>query len=174
MHDNIRQHLQTTKYAMPDQWSVAGSLIKTLAGSVAHHDVLVLGESMATIVPDFLKGLNITSQLIHAMEDSTLHQLLKITYKSDIRLTAHCQPYSEFLTDIKHHRFDMIVASTEQKFLPQILTLLMDNALLCYFSTTPIQHAVTDTETWNSALLLDNHLALINRAKIKPKRRRKQ
>ncbi len=161
-------------YQCQPEWGDADQLVKTLASSVAHHDVLVLGEQMVGVVPDFLDGLNITSQLIHAVENAELHSQIKTLYKSDIRLTAHCQPYPEFLTDIQAHRFDMIVASIDKQYIPQVLSLLMDNALLCYFSPLKLQHSIVDSNLWNCALLSDNHIALINRSKVKPSRRRKK
>ncbi len=170
----IRQELNDSSQYLPlEQWQSGGALLKTLAGAVVDYDVLTLGNRMSVFIPELLSGMKITSQLIHSVDDEVLMKQLKVFYANDIRLTPHCQDYAEFIGDIKHHTFDLIVLGFyDDEMLPTAFSMLNDNGLLCLFSEAVIDLDTIKVEQCNASLLEGGHVLLLTKQREKPMRRR--
>ena len=55
------------------------------------------------------EGMDITSQLVSVMTEAKTHAALKASLRDDIRVSVHSQHPVEFLSDIRDHRFDLMI-----------------------------------------------------------------
>ena len=85
---------------------VRGRTARVLAASKQSGLLLNLGAPELTFF--LADGMDITSQLVSVMSDSSVHAALKESLRDDIRITVHAQHPVEFLGDVRDHRFDLI------------------------------------------------------------------
>lgn len=86
-----------------------GALLRTLAVSQPGGVFLQLGRGCCELTAWIVDGMDITSRLVAVVIDSNLREISERHLGDDIRIAFHNQDALEFLTDIRKHRFHLIV-----------------------------------------------------------------
>lgn len=86
-----------------------GALLRTLAVSQPGGVFLQLGRGCCELTAWIVDGMDITSRLVAVVIDPSLREISERHLGDDIRIAFHNQDALAFLTDIRKHRFHLIV-----------------------------------------------------------------
>jgi predicted O-methyltransferase YrrM len=89
-----------------------GGLIRALATSKVGGTFLCLGEDAGEVGAWILDGMDLSSGLVALARDPREHSALERELGQDLRVSVHRQDAESFLTDVRAHRFDLVVDRT--------------------------------------------------------------
>jgi len=77
--------------------------------------LMTCGKSALPYMPWLVDGMNMSNKLIVQFDErkESLHEMVKETLDSDIRLSCHCQDQTTFTADINEHRIDILLLTEE-------------------------------------------------------------
>ena len=89
--------------------------IMTAFESIANNGViLTVGESSLSFSDSILKGMDAMSRLVVNLPQNSPQTDFEAGLESDLRVAVHRQIPEEFLTDINHHSFNLVVLCVEE------------------------------------------------------------
>jgi hypothetical protein len=86
-----------------------GCMARALAASKAAGSFLCVGEGAGEIGSWILDGMDYSSGLVTLVQDEGEAAVLERELDRDVRASVHLQDAESFLTDVRAHRFDLIV-----------------------------------------------------------------
>jgi len=89
-----------------------GGVIGALAVSKVAGVFLCLGEDAGEVGAWILEGMDLSSGLVALVREPQEQEVLERELGQDLRVSVHRQDAESFLTDIRAHRFDLIVDRT--------------------------------------------------------------
>lgn len=75
--------------------------------------ILAIGEQPLNYQKEILSALDPLSRLIVSLKPSMARLPVETNLESDLRIAVHRQNIHEFLDDIKHHRFTLVILGDE-------------------------------------------------------------
>jgi len=91
-----------------------GARLRGLAATRLGGIMLVSGDEGFDLAAWMIDGLDITSRLVVHHEGGIEPSLVSQCFNNDLRVTTHVQPFGDFLDDVSHHRFSMLVLAAPE------------------------------------------------------------
>ena len=83
----------------------------TFASTVFSGAVLYLGSPSVEVIREVMRALDITTRMLVVTDDADLAQRVRAEVDADLRLSLHTQNLPEFVADIAHNEFRLILLS---------------------------------------------------------------
>lgn len=123
---------------MKDSSSDCGNLdlekIMIAFASIANSGlILSIGESSLGCCASILKGMDAMSRMVVNLPPNSPENDLETELENDLRVAVHRQSAEEFLNDISHHSFDLVVLGLEEispTIVGQLASMVMDGGVV--------------------------------------------
>ena len=130
--------------------SQAACAAATFASTVFSGAVLYLGSPSVEVTREVMRALDITTRMLVVTDDQQLAQRLRDQVDADLRLSTHTQNLSEFVADIAHNEFRLILLSdTDVALTDQTLTMLSPCGIACGLGDTAMPSANAEFTVWH-------------------------
>ncbi len=147
-----------------------GALVRVLAAARSAGVILLSGDGLYPLAPFLLDGADMGGKVIVNVENAALADALAAPLSADIRCTVHCQPRAAFFSDVRRHRFSLILLQDAGRALSAAAAAVLAEygmMVLCGEGGG----AVSDGE-WNIAAAGDLPLRIATRRQVGPAVRR--
>ena len=122
----------------------------TFASTVFSGAVLYLGSPSVEVIREVMRALDITTRMLVVTDDADLAQRVRAEVDADLRLSLHTQNLPEFVADIAHNEFRLILLSDADSALTdQTLAMLSPCGMACGLGGTGMPSANSEFTVWH-------------------------
>lgn len=153
-----------------------GHQLRLHASSRFFGTIMACGKLAHAYVPWLVDGMNMSNKLIVQLDkdEKALHEMVKDSIESDIRITCHCQDQVAFTADIKQHRIDILLLTEDA--LPnfeQWMDLLSETGMAVLIASDDIRKAKMHTYQDDYFCMDNGHLFIAQKGDQHKKVRRR-
>jgi len=164
------------EYGITDFDESLGHQLRLHASSRFFGTIMTCGKLALPYMPWLVDGMNMSNKLVVQLDKSeeSLHQKVKESIDSDIRLTCHCQDQTAFTKDITEHRIDILLLTEDAlPIFDDWINLLSETGLIILIASDDIRRTKMQSYQDKYFCMDNGHLFIAQKGKQHKKIRRR-